>query len=231
MNIPAILIIVAVLILLALISGCIATQPKLQPISDLKSIHGVVLRGPFNHQDVFELDRNLMALPPSVIKSISSISLVNRYDYLGKNEAGHCHHTRDICISSGYLIAIWHEAGHAYHFYLKMIKSPFDREWLALSKDAYVDPDRYSTDPAYPKDGILSGYASRSQMEDVAVYVEMIYRRLKMPATDEMPLFSRPEFKEDFRFRAKVNLLRKYGFIGEGDYKTFCKLVRLDSED
>ncbi|TSC89825.1 MAG: hypothetical protein G01um10143_315 [Parcubacteria group bacterium Gr01-1014_3] len=229
MNITALLIIVAALLLLALIGGCVATQPKLQPISDLKSAHGVVLRGPFNHQDVFELDRNLMAFPPSVIKSISSVSLVY-YDYLGPNEAGHCHHTRDICILSGHLIAIWHEAGHAYHFYLRMIKSPFDREWNELSKGLY-DPNRYSGDPTYPKDGILSGYGSRTQMEDVAVYVEMIYHRLRMPATDDMPLFSRPEFKKDFRFRAKVNLLRKYGFIGEGDYKTFCKLVRLDSED
>ena len=144
---------VVLLILLVTLTACVfVNNPWLPPESDLRSRHGVILRGPFSKTDVVILDDLLSVFPPNVIKSIRSISIVDREDHFDNGTVAFCHHTRDICLRPGCVTTIiWHEVGHAYHFYLRSIGSQFNVEWEALSRGVYNKADHYAADPAYPK--------------------------------------------------------------------------------
>lgn len=209
-------------------AGC-AWPPVLLPESKEISRHGIELHGEFTESRRERLDKILDALPKNMIKAVNSISInddsshYDNYDSPCSSIAGHCHHSRDICIKSIFIntdLVVWHEVGHAYSFKLYYSGSDFETQWEHIAGDVYTGKDGRGR---YPRDGVLSAYGARNIDEDIAVWTEFIYTEV---ADGGFKFWHRVKWNQargvpDRRYRLKLDLLYQYGFITEENYYKF----------
>lgn len=155
------------------------------------------------------VDDLLVDLAPIVSSSIRAINIDDDpWHYSRSGVLAHCHTDGTICVKSDsltfYPFCLWHEAGHAYSFYLYNKGSYFFAEWNKIGIA-----------------GSLSDYGRTNIWEDIAVWTEHVY-------LDVNGLFSYfdhfwlKRWLEDMEpYRKKLQLLRKYDFITEDDYHIF----------
>lgn len=210
--------------LTVVLAGCVCVPP----ISEQKSRHGITFRGPITQEQAELIDKALDVFPPHVLKAIECIAINDdQFHFLEdqktpelNNQAAHYHPSVScICIRSNKIYApnIWHEVGHAYHYYLN--SSTFFRgEWKKIAGDIYPV---YGIDNNFPKNGVLTKYGGTNYDEDISEYVENFYITLQCPTViSQFKKFTQKE-RQDHRYKAKLELLHKYGFFKEEDYQLF----------
>lgn len=122
---------------------------------------------------------------------------------------------------------IWHEATHCYD--LKILDDPilpggayFRKEWLAVGSGK---GDEHCEDPE--SEGFLTAYSRKATGEDIAEWVEECLGYLYHPENRKLsPLTRITTFKTDARYRKKLDLLYKYGFILESQYEKLKPLFQ-----
>ena len=142
-----------------------------------------------------------------------------------------------------------HEEAHISHFdlqkrnifefYYEKIPGTreFDEEWEeivgteAYEKIALENEDGYwvysqNPDKRGPRNGFMRAYGNSNQLEDVATFVEKVgepeaFAQLITPGNEQY----HPDYKK------KLDLLRKYNFISETEYKTIILKGGLYDED
>lgn len=220
----------------------LATTQQVLPLSQYQSRFNIVLRGQFTTRSAMLLDYSLSVLPRCVRASIRSISLNDDVRHYGLLDGGHCHETRNICIKTDSLETthldfcdrvVWHEAAHAYESYLDSRGSDFTKQWRVVAGE-----DVYGCDsPVFPNHGILCEYGSKNYTEDIATFVEYLYCSTTfVHGTTHnhnyfayLPVVRRVNQGQlDARFRRKLDLLLKYGFVSKEDHDRFLKLGYLD---
>lgn len=129
----------------------------------------------------------------------------------------------DICVRPQYTkdIVLVHEVAHAYHVRLNASGKKFSKEWLFLAGDVY-GADNIQPGEEFPSRGLLREYSAESYWEDVAdtfMYVHAEAAFGKDTPYDQ--LRDRGLLAKDSVYRAKVELLRKYGFLTGEVYRKF----------
>lgn len=193
--------------------------------SSFNSVHGFKLYGMFTWQEVSELDKLVSVLPKPVIKSIEFIAKIGSSDHI-EGDAGHCFPTGQICIKSDYINdcnVVWHEIMHAYtHSVMSYHTKPFEEEWKeAAGKNVYSGPQ--GSDGQYPQDGLVTDYSRASWMEDSAEFATEFYKAVNNKPSQFNKL-KKTEWIQDKRYKAKLDLLYKYGFVSLRDYEKFKKI-------
>ena len=116
--------------------------------------------------------------------------------------------------------------------------SPFASEWSSISGDVYGKGLAYKETGgrlAYiwndgsdrPKNGCVRAYSCNNFMEDVATFVENVYKKpdFYQPLIDpKSPIY-------DKRYVDKINLLLKYDFIDETSYKRITAITGQNKGD
>lgn len=212
-----------------LLGGCCFLDPL--PASRYQSRYDIVFHGQLVTKERAEqMDKTLSMLPSAVIRSVKSITLRNCGDsHLGECIDGHCHYfSGDICATFEYTCfehVLLHEATHAYTFSHVSSRSDFSREWIKTAGDVYSSKNK--NEPfccRFPKDGALTGYGATYWAEDVAEtnsYIHLVANGWKVTFFN---YDNQPRFIADRRFRKKLDLLLKYGFMSEETYKKFLAL-------
>jgi len=222
-GLVAILYLIALLLILAVFGGCAFLPAE----SVYKSRHKILLRGQLTEYQARELDFLLDIFSPKVLQSIKSISLNDDFHHYGpKYISGECHFSGDICLKSKYVNdsgTLWHEVAHAYHYELNRLGRNFEKEWLRVAGDVYGkdSPDWF------PQNGLLTKYSEKEYMEDIAEWVSEFYQAIADRPTAFSKFYDwpfRPSINSDPRYKAKLELLRKYEFITEDDYRRFIAL-------
>lgn len=193
--------------------------------SSFNSVHGFKLYGTFTRQEVSELDKLVSVLPKSVIKSIEFIAKIENSEHI-EGAAGHCFPTGQICINGKYINdcnVIWHEIIHAYtHRIISYHTNQFEAEWKeAAGKNVYSGPQ--GSDNKYPQDGFVTDYSRTNWMEDSAEFATEFYKAVNNKPSQFSKL-EKTEWILDKRYKAKLDLLYKYGFVSLRDYEKFKKM-------
>ena len=186
-------------ILVLILSGC----HSLNPASPNRSLHGVDIRQPTTQEQVEIFDKAISQLPPAVIKSIKSFTARgdDEADHFDGSSIGHCSWDRHICLLNKYYSesSIWHEASHAYHFYLNKIGSDFIDCWKMAAGS--------------PIKGAVSHYGTTNYREDIAEWYEEVQRFLQGQHSIFAHFAYRDLLKTNPIYRRKFELLKVYGFI------------------
>lgn len=189
---------------LILILGC----HSLNPPSENRSSYGVDIRQPTSKEEVVIFDKAVSKLPPEVVRAVKSFT-VRSYkedDHFDVSSVGHCSWDRHVCILSHFYQEgnIWHEIGHAYHFYLNFQGSDFIDRWRKVAGN--------------PIKGAVSSYGATNYKEDIAEWYEHVQRFLNWQYSVFFQSEYRQLLKSDAIYRQKLELLWIYGFITEEQY-------------
>lgn len=137
--------------------------------------------------------------------------------------SAHCEGDGTMCLRANQLNypTIWHEAAHAYTFWL-IRKGKFkEKEWKNIAAYQYGDDQKNKSISFkyFPTNGILSSYGATHYYEDIAVWMEYIYD-LEVFSRNRYrhPLFSIQD-KHDPRYLKKLNFLFEEGFISYSEYQ------------
>lgn len=106
---------------------------------------------------------------------------------------------------------VWHEMAHFYEAYLNRTQQPFVREWKAIAEGTYSTSSPYTS----PSEGIVTAYGRGNYQEDIAEWVEEIYKRTRLHQDNFTKIKDRVT---DPRYRKKLDLLYKYHLINTIDY-------------
>jgi len=108
----------------------------------------------------------------------------------------------------------------------KVKKQSFKGRWQSIAGDVYskyIDPDtKYNINPGWKKNGLDDGprhgcvksYGSKDFYEDVATFVEQIWKNPEFFS----PLVNPKSASYDPRYKQKLALLLEYGFINKAQY-------------
>lgn len=113
---------------------------------------------------------------------------------------------------------IWHEATHAFDYKLGMED---DAEWLRVVGDGLWHIEGRN----YPSRGVLNGYSTKNWLEDRATWVEFVY----MLRTGARNIFSEIPDIDDVRYRQKLDLLLKQGFIDSAAHEMASSALRKEA--
>lgn len=154
-------------------------------------------------------------------RSIRLFRFINRADnshFKAETEAAHCESDGAICINGNAFnpFDINHEAAHALTYRLP---TSVVREWEDIAGPVYGD-NHYCFGDLYPTDGLLTHYASRNAWEDIAVWVENLY---KIADTNKPGLLRLID--TDARYRKKFEFLLKWGYIDQNVYDEIKPLL------
>lgn len=165
-------------------------------------------------------------LPENFRKSVLVIHLRDdldhfSYHYLDKTKTAAAHNCtakgRKVCIRPEHLKnnLIWHEVAHVYT-HCNPEASNFIYDWIRVAGDVYADDyeSYYSKDP---DGGLLTNYSRCNYLEDIAEWVQCCYTYLYLDKN--YWVFNNKYLKSDSRYRKKLALLYKYGFLDESGYK------------
>ncbi|MEK7590165.1 MAG: putative zinc-binding metallopeptidase [Patescibacteria group bacterium] len=191
--------------------------------SAFKSVHGFKLYGSFTWQEASDLDKLVSVLPQAVIKSIEFIAKIDDLGHFN-GDAGHCAEIGRICIKNEYINncnIVWHEIAHAYTHSI-IYTSVFEEEWKEVAGDDVYSGQK-SSNYKYPQDGLATDYGRTNWMEDSAEFVTEFYKAVNNKPSQFNNL-EKTEWNRDKRYKAKLDLLYKYGFISLRDYEKFEKI-------
>lgn len=202
--------------------GCVSNLRNntcsLLPVSPHKSEFDVEIRGPVTAEDIKKVDQALSVLPKPVVSSVASLTSRTDYKHFDSDIIGHCFWDRRICIIQSLFTdcrVLWHEIGHAYHFYLNQKGFKFHDEWEKIAGKDYADLKRNSK---FPQRGILTAYGATNCYEDVAEWVEDAYAYLTGGYSVILIIKQSGELYKD-PYLKKLKLLRDYGFISPGNFE------------
>lgn len=125
---------------------------------------------------------------------------------------------RRICIQPAYLNEglVWHESTHVFTR-CRSDEIELRDDWTLVAGDVYFPDsyeDFYNEDPS---EGLMTQYGRSNYLEDIAEWVEHCYTYLYLDSQNWA--FNNKHFKSDVRYRKKLALLFKYGFLSKKDYQ------------
>lgn len=162
--------------------------------------------------EYFIITKALEKMTPAVRKSLTAIEVSGDPGIYGATGLARCYPiSRKIFIKPDAVLkegamTVWHESAHAHNFYLDYIWTFFSLRWEKI------------------KGGVLTDYGEKSPMEDTADWVMHFY----LAANGYLSEFDHFETKirileNPKPFKEKLELLREYEFVGEGDYRKFLE--------
>lgn len=217
------------IVLLILTAGCVSIPPTdaEQRIKKPEADYKLEILGDNVTNEQKDLIIKIMSyLPEKFRKSVKVICLRDdkehfTYYYNGEIRFASAHdcsaYGQKVCVRSPYLSygTIWHESAHIYTFFNENSAALYN-EWSKIAGDVYTSfyEDYYLQDPS---DGLLTWYCRSNCFEDIAEWVKYCYIYLYLDSKTKV--FQNNHFRSDLRYRKKLALLKKFGFLKEEDYQ------------
>lgn len=253
-----ILVLVVTLVFLAVSFGCQTSRALTDGKSNVPArvarqslVRGVPTRGNLQPYECHELEYMASVVRPEVWEMVRSITIDNVATHYGPSMyiIAHCHSPKDevaavppgsfgppdgrdwqvgdICLKSEAAVSIvfWHEIAHAWHFRLKT-RHEFEDEWRQVAGDVY-GRDNNPPGTIYPTRGLLRRYSGQQLREDVADTFMFVISEIHGGDAPYERLLAGADW-QDFRYREKVRLLWRYGFLSDEDYRKFSDMAGLD---
>lgn len=202
--------------------GCHSMPPQRAVLDCGIPVHGDTKI--VSEEDLAILNLGCSYLPPDVLDSIAAIAIYKKDQHHIGTASGHAYNST-MCLNLVTLKTFWHEAAHNYHYYLdEKFDNRFANEWLEVAGDVY------SCCESRPSKGVLTGYGSTEYAEDVAEWVSQCYLFYHALKTHRLNEYNEAFVKiiakdSDPRYRKKLELLLKWGFISQDVFNIINPLL------
>lgn len=226
----------------SLLAGCYGVREIVPPPPRVIQHTQPEIRGDVSFEDEQVIKAALDRLPRAVVDAVSRINVVRDERHfrdlaplaesvpIGHNCKKPGEKSRGIfCMRKVWVgdYLVWHEATHCYD--LKILDDPvssdgkyFRKEWLDVGSGT---GDEHCEDPE--SEGFITAYSRKATGEDIAEWVEECLGYIYHPESRRnSPLSRNPHLKKDSRYRKKLELLRKYGFILDIQYEQLKPLFQ-----